>query len=165
MSDRPRITSLAVTFLAAALAIWQPAAHGGQTASDEPPQLGMAVSDDALTAAQEAVKADGANSVANAKLGYALLSRGDLDTALGFFDAALRIDPRNAEAKAGKGAILARKGDLDAAKKLLREALLQSPNPVRIHYELGLVYQKQGDFNRAVAEFKEGIAKFRQGRR
>ncbi|WP_224985046.1 tetratricopeptide repeat protein [Geomonas agri] len=148
-----------------ALALCRLTAYGGQSAPDETPQVRMAVSDDALAAARAMLAVDVTSAAANAKLGNALLLRGEFDAALGYFETALRINPGNVEAMAGKGTVLARKGDLAAAEKLLRGALLQSPDPVRLHYELGLIYQKQGDFNRAVAEFKEGISKFRQGRR
>jgi Flp pilus assembly protein TadD len=112
------------------------------------------------------VNSDPTNAGAHARLGSALLSRGDSEEeAIRAFDMALKLNPRNAEAKTGKGIVLLRKGDFALAEQLLREALLQSPDPVKIHYELGLLYQKKGSFDQAVAEFKEGISKFQQGRR
>ena len=50
------------------------------------------------------------------------------------------------------------------AEQVLKAALDGNPNPVRTHYELGLVYEKEGAPDKALAEFKEGIAKYRQGR-
>lgn len=122
-------------------------------------------SDSALAAARAEVKSDPSSAGAHARLGATLLSRSDFDAALSSFDTALKLNPRNAEAKAGKGSVLLHKGELATAEQLLREALAQSPDPVRIHYELGLLYQKKGSFDQAIAEFKEGIRKFQQGRR
>jgi len=47
----------------------------------------------------------------------------------------------------------------------LRRALVLNPHPVRVHYELGLLYEKQGDFGKAVAEYKEGLKKYQEGKR
>jgi tetratricopeptide (TPR) repeat protein len=63
-----------------------------------------------------------------------------------------------------EGSLLARAGNLKEAEQVLKAALVGNPNPVRTHYELGLVYEKAGDPGKALAEFKEGIAKHRQGR-
>jgi hypothetical protein len=40
-----------------------------------------------------------------------------------------------------------------------------NPNPVRVHYELALLYEKRGEFARAIAEYKEGLIKYQEGKR
>jgi tetratricopeptide (TPR) repeat protein/peroxiredoxin len=66
--------------------------------------------------------------------------------------------------KTEEGGALASAGNLKEAEQVLKAALIGNPNPVRTHYELGLVYEKEGDPEKALAEFKEGITKYRQGR-
>jgi tetratricopeptide (TPR) repeat protein/peroxiredoxin len=66
--------------------------------------------------------------------------------------------------KTEEGGALARAGKLNEAEQVLKAALAGNPNPIRTHYELGLVYEKEGNPEKALAEFKEGIAKYRQGR-
>jgi tetratricopeptide (TPR) repeat protein len=65
----------------------------------------------------------------------------------------------------GVGIILGRRGKLKEAEQTLKAALVQNPNPVRTHYELGLVYEKSGDLEKAIAEYKQGIKKYQQGRK
>jgi Tfp pilus assembly protein PilF len=77
----------------------------------------------------------------------------------------LRLNPRSFEARIGKGVVLGRQGELDKAEQLLRDALVLNPNPVRVHYELALLYEKRGEFARAIAEYKEGLIKYQEGKR
>jgi tetratricopeptide (TPR) repeat protein len=97
--------------------------------------------------------------------GYRQLDGGDLEGALASFNGALAQQPFAHAAKTGKGMVLARKGDLKEAVGVLREALVLNPDPVRTHYELGRVYQRLGYFEKAIAEFKAGLQKYREGRK
>jgi len=112
----------------------------------------------------KAIEADPNNVSAHTRLGFLYLDTGNNDAALASFEEALKLQPRAHGAKTGKGAVLARRGELDAAETVLKDALVLNPDPVRAHYELGLVYEKQGSLDKAIAEFKAGIAKYKQGR-
>jgi tetratricopeptide (TPR) repeat protein len=101
----------------------------------------------------------------NVEEGYRQLAAGDNAAALRSFEAALRLNPRAAAAKTGKGAVLSRQGKLVEAERLLKDALMLNPDPGRTHYELGLIYQKREDYQQAVAEFKQGIEKYRENHR
>lgn len=114
---------------------------------------------------RESIKADTSYASAYIQLGNLLIRNGPLDDAFQAFDEALKINPGLHGAKTGKGIVLSRKGDLKKAETVLRDALALNPDPVRAHYELGLVYSRMGDTARALAEYKEGIKKFRQGRK
>ncbi|QEM68140.1 tetratricopeptide repeat protein [Geobacter sp. FeAm09] len=80
-------------------------------------------------------------------------------------DETLKRTGQTPGAKTGEGMLLARAGNLKEAEQVLQAALVRNPNPVRTHYELGLVYEASGDPDKALAEYKEGIAKYRQGRK
>jgi tetratricopeptide (TPR) repeat protein len=108
---------------------------------------------------------DPGNAKAHARLGWLLLAAGSYDAAISSFDQVLQINPHSADAKTGKGAALGRKGELATAEAMLKDALAHNPNPVRAHYELGLVYDRLGTPDKALAEFKAAIEKYRQGRR
>jgi len=121
--------------------------------------------DKAIETIRESLKADPSYALAYIRLGNLLLKKGAIDDASLAFDEALKINPGLHDAKTGKGMVLSRKGDLKNAEIVLRDALVLNPDPVRTHYELGIVYSKMGDTARALAEYKEGIKKFRQGRK
>lgn len=124
-----------------------------------PQAMGAAVPADKPSAA--AVTEPTAES--RAREGNRQLAEGDIDAALLSFDEALRLNPRSSAARTGKGMVLARQGNLEEAERVLREGLSLNPDPSRVHYELGVIYQKLGDYPRAVAEFKQGIEKYRDG--
>ena len=99
------------------------------------------------------------------RLGYLLLNAGAPAEAKTAFDEALKRNGHSHAALTGEGIILARAGNLKEAEQVLKSALVRNPDPVRTHYELGLVYEKEGDLEKALAEYKEGIAKYQQGRK
>jgi tetratricopeptide (TPR) repeat protein len=99
------------------------------------------------------------------RLGYLLLNAGAPADAKTAFDDALKRNNHSHAALTGEGIILARAGNLKEAEQVLKEALVRNPDPVRTLYELGLVYEKEGDPEKALAEYKEGIAKYQQGRK
>ena len=120
--------------------------------------------DSSITSLREEIKTAPTYS-AYSRLGYLLLKKDSVDEAMDSFTKALELRPDYHAAKTGKGIVLLRKGDLKAAETTLRDALVLNPDPVRTHYELGLVYEKMGDHEKAIAEYKEGIRKFEQGRK
>jgi len=99
------------------------------------------------------------------RLGYLLLNSNALADAKSAFDEALKRNSHSHAALTGEGIILARSGRLKEAEQLLQRALLFNPDPVRTQYELGLVYEQEGEPDKALAAYKEGIAKSRQGRK
>lgn len=120
--------------------------------------------DEAVELLKKGIEADPEFAQAHIRLGYLQLKRDDNSAALRSFEAALLLKPDSPAAKTGKGVAMAGKGDLKGAEVILKEALALNPNPVRTHYELGVVYQKLGFFTKAIAEYKEGIKQFKQGR-
>jgi len=121
--------------------------------------------DRAIETMRKAVETDPTNAVAHTKLGYLLLDSDANDDAMKSFDEALKQNPRAHAAKTGRGIVMARAGQLDEAEAVLKDSLALNPDPVRAHYELGLVYEKKGDLQKAIAEYKEGLEKYRQGRK
>jgi tetratricopeptide (TPR) repeat protein len=105
------------------------------------------------------------DAVLYVRLGYLLLNAGAPADAKTAFDDALKRNEHSHAALTGEGIILARAGNLKEAEQVLKTALVRNPDPVRTLYELGLVYEKEGDPEKALAEYKEGIAKYQQGRK
>jgi len=99
--------------------------------------------DEAIELLKEGIDTDPEFAQTYIKLGYLQLKKNDYSAALGLFEQA---------------------GDFKRAEVILRDALVLNPNPVRTHYELGVVYQKLGDSIKAIAEYKAGMKRFKQGR-
>ncbi|MEJ2698478.1 MAG: tetratricopeptide repeat protein [Desulfuromonadales bacterium] len=154
---------LAAGLLAAATAWTLPALSAEPAAAGSTPAAAAAVGSAPATADQPPATAPDWETLT--RQGYRQLGVGDLDGAMASFEEALKQQPLAHAAKTGKGAVLARKGNLKDAERVLKEALILNPDPVRTYYELGRVYQQLGDFDRAVAEFKAGLEKYREGRK
>jgi tetratricopeptide (TPR) repeat protein len=121
--------------------------------------------DKAFNVINEALKADSANPDIHDMAGYIMMDKGLLDGALKEFNSALVLNPRERTSRTGIGWVLFKKGDMKGAEEALVEALILNPYPSMTHYVLGLVYEQQGDYEKAVAHFKEGIKKYRSGKR
>lgn len=132
----------------------------GQAASSQQNPL-----DEAIKQARQRVEGEPASVKAQVALGFLLLQKGAVEEAGTVFDNALALNARFHDALTGKGIVLARMGEDKEAEEFLQKALILNPNPVRTHYELGLLYEKKGDFAKAVAEYKKGIEKYKQGRK
>jgi Flp pilus assembly protein TadD len=98
-------------------------------------------------------------------LGQLLLNKGSAAEALLSFEEALKLNPRSVEAKVGRGIALGRRGEYAKAEQVLRGALNLNPNPARVHYELGVLCERRGDFAGAVSEYKEGLKRYREGKK
>jgi cytochrome c-type biogenesis protein CcmH/NrfG len=98
-------------------------------------------------------------------LGECLLRKGALNEAMAAFNEALKMNPRSFEARIGKGIVLGRQGQFEKAEAMLRGALILNPKPQRVHHELGLLYETKGDFARAIAEYKEGLKNYQEGKK
>jgi Flp pilus assembly protein TadD len=97
------------------------------------------------------------------RLGHLLLDKGANADALLLFDEALKLNPRSIEAKVGRGIALVRLKEFDRAEQALRAALPLNPDPARVHYELGVIFERRGDYAAAVAQYKEGLKRYREG--
>ena len=158
--QRPLLTQCLwlAAFLLVLFAIFPPAAST-QSSADQ------ASLDGAIEQARQRTAADPSSAKAQVTLGDLLLTRGSLDEAQKAFEAALSLNARDHDALTGKGMVLARKGKDQEAEAVLRKALMMNPNPVRTFYELGMLFEKKGDYAKAIAEYKNGIEKYKQGRR
>ena len=121
--------------------------------------------DKAIETVREALNADPAFCEAHEQLGYMLLSKRRPEEALSAFDDALRINPGLRTSKTGKGLALLAKGDVFEAEKILNQALVLNPYPSMTHYALGLSYERSNEYKKAIEQFKEGISKFKDGKR
>lgn len=121
--------------------------------------------DMAIEQAREEIEKKPSSAEDRVALGYLLLKKGLNEEAGKAFDEALSLNGRYHDALTGKGIILERMGEDQEAEKLLRQALVLNPNPVRTYYELGRLYEKRGDFAQAITEYKNGLEKYKQGRR
>lgn len=121
--------------------------------------------DEAIDLARQKITADPSSVKELVILGYLLLKKGSLEEAENVFDIALSHNARNHEALTGKGIVLARMDQDQLAEEFLQKALILNPNPVRTYYELGFLYEKKGDFAKAIVEYKNGIEKYKQGRK
>ncbi len=121
--------------------------------------------DKAIETARESLKVDPAFCECYEQLGYMLLSKRLPEEALSAFDEALRINPRLRTSKTGKGFALLGKGDVNEAEKVLKQALELNPYPSMTHYALGLAYERSNEYEKAIEQYKEGTAKFKEGKR
>lgn len=121
--------------------------------------------EDGIRSLREQIARTPDDALLQVRLGYLLLDAGATAEAKAAFDEALKRNRHSPAAMTGEGIVLARTGNLKEAEEMLKAALAGNPNPVRTHYELGLVYERSGAPETALAEYKEGIAKFRQGKR
>ena len=137
----------------------------GESVEGSTDQAGQASLNEAIGQARQRIAADPSSAKAQVMLGDLLLTKGSLEEAEKAFDAALALNARDHDALTGKGIVLARMGKVQAAEEMLQKALILNPNPVRTYYELGLLYEKRGDYEKAIAEYKNGIEKYKQGRR
>lgn len=141
------------------------AALDGKVPESSSEDASQFILDKDVESARERIKADPSSVREHVNLGYLLLKSGSNNEAEKAFDDALALNPRYNDALTGKGIVLARMGQDQAAEEFLQKALILNPNPVRTHFELGMLYEKKGDFQKAITEYKNGIEKFRQGRK
>jgi tetratricopeptide (TPR) repeat protein len=119
----------------------------------------------AVEAIKKALKADPEYPEAYDMLGHMLIKKGEFDDAIASFNSALKINPRLRTSKTGIGFALLGKGDLKEAESAFMAALKLNPYPSTAHYGLGLVHEKLKDYEEAIHHFKEGIQKYRSGKR
>jgi len=108
------------------------------------------------------------NYVAEARLGVALTSKGNLNEAFQHFDEAMRFDPNPSEARLYRADALGAAGGLDDAIMEYEDVLLNdeaafgsSPRGIRnrymAHIRVGSLLERKGDFDAAVQHFEDAI--------
>lgn len=83
--------------------------------------------------------------------------RGDLDTALVYYQKAIQMDPSLAIAYNDAGVIYEAKGWTDRAKLAYGKAIELDPSLVSPYYNLGVIYEKEGDLDKAIYYFKKRV--------
>jgi protein O-mannosyl-transferase len=97
------------------------------------------------------------NYVAHNNLGSVLLSKGQVDEAIGQLREALRLMAEYPDAHNNLGAALLAKGQFDQAIAHLQAALATEPNFAHAHYNLGAALDGQGRHDEAIAQFREAL--------
>jgi tetratricopeptide (TPR) repeat protein len=117
----------------------------------------MGVFADEETLWQDTVARNPACWLAHNNLGATLLSRGQMDEALGQFEEALGAKPDYAEAHNNLGTAFDKKGQIDEAMRQFEEALRLRPDYAQAHYNLGTAFDKKGRIDEAIRQFEEAL--------
>ena len=89
-------------------------------------------------------------------LGYAI--RGELETAIEYFDKAIAFGPENTSAYANRGNIYLQQSQWDKALADYDQALEMNPKlSGRIYYNRGSIYDMRGKFDQALADYNMAI--------
>jgi Flp pilus assembly protein TadD len=113
---------------------------------------------EAVTAFQDALRADPKNASAFASLAWTRLQQGSLDEAETTLKKSLTIDPANPSAHYMLGVLHYRRGSNDEAMKAFEKSLDLNPNNARARHYLGIIASKLGLRERAEREFKSALA-------
>jgi tetratricopeptide (TPR) repeat protein len=97
------------------------------------------------------------NPIAQDNLGFALLTQGKFDEAIGHFQEAIRLVPEFVEAHMSLGSALASKGQGDKATREFQETVRLKPDWAEAHYNLGLMLKGNGQIEEAIRQFQEVI--------
>ncbi len=114
--------------------------------------------DEAIKAAEQALKVQPDFAIAHYNLGNLYVQRGRLDLAQRHFEEALRILPNYAEAHSNYGQLLAERGDLAAGVAHFQKAIALNPALSRAHLNLGVALAKSGRIDEAVAPLQRAAA-------
>ncbi|MCG8461710.1 MAG: tetratricopeptide repeat protein, partial [Holophagales bacterium] len=106
--------------------------------------------DQALAAAEQAVRINGHLALARISLGLVLLEKGDLDSAESELRRALELEPSNAEAWTGLGRAHEARKEWQEAESHYRTASELQPEEVEY---LGLLYHRTGRYEEAARAF------------
>ncbi len=91
-------------------------------------------------------------------LAQALVSEGDWDTAIGYFEKALAIKPDHIKSLINLANTWLKAGDIEKAISFLKKALKKQPNDARLHNNLGALYQKTGNTAAALYHYRQAVA-------
>ncbi len=114
--------------------------------------------DEAIKAAEQALKVQPDFAIAHYNLGNLYVQRGRLDLAQRHFEEALRLLPNYAEAHSNYGQLLAERGDLAAGVAYFQKAIALNPSVSRAHLNLGVALAKTGRMEEAIAPLQRAVA-------
>lgn len=92
-------------------------------------------------------------AVVRTLIGVALLSSGDIVSAVTELETAVRLDPGYAGGRFGLGLVHDKKGEVDKAIQQFRTSLRLQPGNPAAHFHLGLLLWGKGDNDQALDEF------------
>jgi tetratricopeptide (TPR) repeat protein len=136
-----------------------PAAHNG---------VGLLLTDanrhaEAAQAFASAVKGDPTNAEYWVNLGNAQRASGNSSQAESAYRRAADIDPRSADAINGLGVLLVQQQRATEAIPMFERAIAAAPDLVEPRLNLGIAYQESGQRDRAVAAYREVLARAKPG--
>lgn len=114
--------------------------------------------DDAIRAAQQALKVQPDYGIAHYNLGNLYMQTGRSDLARRHFEESLRLLPNYADAHSNYGQLLAEGGDLTAGMAHFHKAIALNPSVGRAHLNLGVALAKTGRMAEAVAPLQRAVA-------
>jgi Tfp pilus assembly protein PilF len=113
--------------------------------------------DKALSAAQQAVKADPNSATAKIALSYAQQARFDLEGARASLEEAVKLDPENALAWARLAELQASFGNLSRSVEAAEKAVALNPNVSRTQTVLGFAYLTKVKIGKSKEAFEKAI--------
>ena len=113
--------------------------------------------DEAIKAAEQALKVQPDYAIAHYNLGNLYVQRGRLDLAQRHFEEAIRLLPNYAEAHSNYGQLLAERGDLAAGMTQFQQAIALNPSLSRAHLNLGVALAKSGRVDEAIAPLQQAV--------
>jgi len=114
--------------------------------------------DDAIRAAQQALKVQPDYGIAHYNLGNLYMQTGRSDLARRHFEEALRLLPNYADAHSNYGQLLAEGGDLTAGMAHFHKAIALNPSVGRAYLNLAVALAKTGRIEEAVAPLQRAVA-------
>ena len=114
--------------------------------------------DEAINAAEQALKVQPDFAIAHYNLGNLYVQRGRLELAQRHFEEALRLLPNYAEAHSNYGQLLAERGDLVSGIRHFQKAIALNPSVSRAHLNLGVALAKSARMDEAVASLQRAAA-------
>ena len=112
---------------------------------------------EALAAADEAVRLRPDHADGHTARGLNLERLGRLEAALAAFERALEIEPDSARAHLNRGVVLQRQGRLGEARAAYECAVRRAPRYALGHCNLGSILQRQGELQAAFAAFERAV--------
>lgn len=168
---RPAFNNLALLFIRlkrtrdAELTLDAALKHSPSNTPDDPQTLDAIAAvrqaqgriDEAIDAAETAVKMRPDDADGHAALGLFQHHGGRLKAAEGSFRRALSLDPTRADARFNLAIVLQRQGRIQDAEALLNELLLHSPDDPEIFRFLGVLRRSGGDLSGAIKALEKAL--------
>ncbi len=119
--------------------------------------LQMGEMEEAVQAAQRAIRADPLSAEAHNYLGVALSQQGNLEEAVNHYSEALQIRPNYASARHNLAVALTQQGRLEEGVNQFFETLRINPDFTMAHNNLGLALARQGKLEEAMHHYSEAL--------